>query len=339
MILPQSSASGCWVSSYELLGSCIRIEHNCLDWLSSTADFLCLPETDDQRPADIRLSFFEVDGEDEANRIIPVPDAALQQNEYLLQLNRAVPCRSYIDSPRRWVELGGYGRTWVDYSLGTATVLRYRNCGIDRVYDHLLFSFNLLNNLLAKLKLYAVHAACIRVGDKGMLITGDSGSGKSTAAFAMLQAGQAVLSDERVLLFKKDVIGAAVISDVIKLNRTAMRDLFPEAENLQTFWQTPDECYFKTGAIDHFRHSPLTTVKYLIVLEKSGTLKSRLERMHPARTVEHLFPVTLNAFEPWQLAGKFHFLAGVLAQVECYRVWFGTDMQHFSETIMNLAAS
>jgi hypothetical protein len=42
----------------------------------------------------------------------------------------------------------------------------------------------------------AVHAACVRAGDKGVLLCGDSGEGKSTLAYAGARAGWTYVSDD-----------------------------------------------------------------------------------------------------------------------------------------------
>lgn len=57
----------------------------------------------------------------------------------------------------------------------------------------------------------SVHASCVQVGDKGVLIRGASGAGKSRLAFALLLAGGAglvppvrLIADDRVLLRRRN---------------------------------------------------------------------------------------------------------------------------------------
>lgn len=57
----------------------------------------------------------------------------------------------------------------------------------------------------------SIHASCVLVGEKGVLIRGASGTGKSHLAFALLLAGGAgmvprvvLVADDRVLLHRRD---------------------------------------------------------------------------------------------------------------------------------------
>lgn len=45
-----------------------------------------------------------------------------------------------------------------------------------------------------------VHATCVAFGDRGMLILGPSGSGKSALALQLMALGAALVADDRVLL-------------------------------------------------------------------------------------------------------------------------------------------
>jgi HPr kinase/phosphorylase len=49
-----------------------------------------------------------------------------------------------------------------------------------------------------------IHASCIAVDGKGLLILGDSGSGKSSLALALMAFGAELVSDDRVLLSLED---------------------------------------------------------------------------------------------------------------------------------------
>ena len=46
----------------------------------------------------------------------------------------------------------------------------------------------------------AVHATCVAVNGKGVLIVGASGSGKSTLALQMLAMGAELVADDQVIL-------------------------------------------------------------------------------------------------------------------------------------------
>ena len=50
--------------------------------------------------------------------------------------------------------------------------------------------------MMSTLRAVAVHAACVRVGGKGILLCGDSGDGKSTLAFAGARSGWTYVTDD-----------------------------------------------------------------------------------------------------------------------------------------------
>lgn len=74
-----------------------------------------------------------------------------------------------------------------------------------------------------------------------------------------------------------------------------------------------------------------------MILQKTGSSQSYYERIKPARVVGDLFPVTLNVHDPVLLGSKFSFVMDFLQQNECYRVFFGTDMNEFARQIKKLA--
>jgi HPr kinase/phosphorylase len=49
-----------------------------------------------------------------------------------------------------------------------------------------------------------VHATCVALGDKGLLILGPSGSGKSGLALGLMATGAALVADDRVQLHRAD---------------------------------------------------------------------------------------------------------------------------------------
>ncbi len=55
-------------------------------------------------------------------------------------------------------------------------------------------------SMLASLRCIGIHGACVRVGNKGVLLCGDSGDGKSTLSFAGARAGWTYISDDATYL-------------------------------------------------------------------------------------------------------------------------------------------
>ena len=49
-----------------------------------------------------------------------------------------------------------------------------------------------------------IHASCIAIGGKGVLLLGGSGAGKSDLALRLIDDGAALVADDRTLLFVKN---------------------------------------------------------------------------------------------------------------------------------------
>jgi hypothetical protein len=83
-------------------------------------------------------------------------------------------------------------------------------------------------SMVSTLRAVALHAACVRLGDHGILLCGDSGAGKSSLAYAGARAGWAFVCDDASYLpFERD--DRMVIGNCHQVRfRPSARDLFPE---------------------------------------------------------------------------------------------------------------
>lgn len=324
---------------YEFWGTTLEICSNNPVWLNSLSSYLALTEGQACTQPDVKLALYEIEQRELADHIIPpLPDEVCKERDFTLLTDRPVPAASYRLGGQRWIDYSGYGRIWSDPARGAARAVRYRDCGVDPLFSDILFGFNPLVNLLWKAGFYSVHASCAAVDGKGVLFTGDSGQGKSTAALALLVNGCPILSDDRVLVSKRQgIYHSASASDVIKLRRDSMVNFFPQLQPVVPFRELMDEFYFKIGSAGNsFQFIPSVPVNRVVVLNKTSLPESRYERINPARTAGDLFPVTLNVSDPEIMKDKFSFLMDFLQDTPCYRVYFGTDMSLFARTIKEL---
>lgn len=269
---------------------------------------------------------------------IPLPEEEYLVEEGSVLLNRPVPYKIFAAGHMRWSDYQGYGRVRIDYARGEASVCRVRDSGIHSFYDSILLAANVLMSLLAKAGFYSVHASCVSVGGTGVLFTGHSGRGKSTAAYAMMRKGCPIISDDRVLLHKtrESYLGAA-ITDVFKLRRQAVEDFFPELSRQRPLYLHDGDYYYKVGqAESRIEFKSSTPVSKVIILEQSGKPESYITRINPARVVGELFPVTLNSNDPYNTSRKFGYLMDFLDSVDCCRLSFGTNMEHFAAAVEQL---
>ncbi len=85
--------------------------------------------------------------------------------------------------------------------------------------------------LLEALYLTPLHAACVRLGNHGVLLCGDSGVGKSSLAFACARAGWAFLSDDSTCLVRARKSRVVVANPYQMRFRESAIELFPELKD------------------------------------------------------------------------------------------------------------
>lgn len=78
-----------------------------------------------------------------------------------------------------------------------------------------------------------IHAACVAIGGRGVLLCGDSGAGKSSLSYACARAGWQFISDDCSYLLHNET-GRKVLGDCHRLRfRPSAADLFPEIDGVE----------------------------------------------------------------------------------------------------------
>lgn len=319
---------------YNVFGTTVELCFNSPRWMESMSYYLSVPCIKSQNKAEIQLALLEISS-DEADQYIPLPDDGKKQDEATLQLNRDVPYIRYVKGRQRWTDYAGYGRSWMDFGEGRGKAVRFRDSVINPYYSDIIFGYFGLINLMNKAGFYGIHASCVEVNGKGVVFTGNSGRGKSTAAYALLRRGHPILTDDRLMLVKRGAYYGISITDYIKLRCNAVHNLFPELSQKPSCRDIDGECHYKVTKIEGLSFIPSTKVYSLVTLEQTGQRRSRLEKTSPARVVGELFPVTMGVYG-LNTGDKFHFIMDFLLSVDCYHVYFGTDMEHFGHIIEEL---
>jgi hypothetical protein len=318
--------------NFNLYGTEVSLTLNSERWLKSLLSYMALPQGEAAGKAAVRLSLMELEA-GEVDHEIPLPQGLAPFFEGESFLGRSVPCRLFSTATECWRDFAGFGRVWFDTERGEGKAALIAGSDVDPLYADIMFGHNVLVELLGKEGFFAVHASCVQVAGKGILFTGLSGSGKSTAAFALMRRGHRLLADDRILLFRRGEFCAASLCDTVKVRRHALNDFFPEFRALAPFHEMDGECFFKAGAVSGGSHLGVSPIRHVMVFEKSGEPGTTVEKIKPSGVVAHLFPVTMNPGEPSQMVRKFHVLMEMLGEVTCYRVHFGTDMGRFCTAI------
>ena len=337
------------VGSFLINDIIIKIASNEQKWSRSVLSYLSMPTSSGLKAGQKVLTLdLYLCTEKELDIALPLPGEEYFRLEKTLLVDRPILNRTYRKEGKLWINYEGFGRFMLNYRNNMAVAAFLSDSGISQVYADIALGYNPLLGLLAGHGYNAIHASCAQVGGKGVLFTGDGGSGKSTSAYAMLCSGHPVLADDRILL-KEDYsveespsrispgsFSAYSISDVMKLKQEAIDSFYPEAKEIDFLHQVNDEYYFKATAYDGGSYLNSTKIDYLMVFEKTGRPESRLEKINPSRVVGDLFPVTMSNYEAATMEKKFSFLVNFLESVECFKVYFGTDMKQFVGTIENL---
>lgn len=143
----------------------------------------------------------------------------------------------------------------------------------DRSYLRYYFLEGAVMSMLDKLYLTRLHAACVRLRDRGVLLCGDSGAGKSSLAYACGRRGWTFVSDDAVSLVRsrKDL---TVIGNPYRLRfRESAGELFPEVRNQRP--ETPatgkPSIELNTATIPGFTTALTSSVDYVVFLNRQGS--------------------------------------------------------------------
>jgi len=182
-----------------------------------------------------------------------------------------------------------------------------------------------LIELLKAHRRYSLHAACVAAGERGILVAGPSGAGKTTLAVALAYAGLSFLADDMVFLSPTDagitVLGFADEVDVTDQTMAMFPALRPVARPQLAGggkWslRLEDACAAPVR---------LACRPALLVLARVGNGDD--SRIAPLSASEALIELTPNLLLTDALASQAHL--GVLAQLAdtttCVRLETGRD--------------
>jgi hypothetical protein len=132
-----------------------------------------------------------------------------------------------------------------------------------------------------------VHAGCVTLDGRGVLLMGDSGAGKSTLSFACAQAGWGYVADDASMMLNHQA-QRIVIGNCHQVRlRPSATELFPE---IRGFEITPraegkPSIEFPTANLPHLRLAEAAHVDYIVFLNRNweGSAQLRPWRRDVAR--------------------------------------------------------
>jgi hypothetical protein len=116
-----------------------------------------------------------------------------------------------------------------------------------------------------------IHAGCVALEGRGVLLCGDSGAGKSTLAYASARAGLTYISDDASLLLHSDAAQRKITGNCHQVRfRPSAVQLFPEVEGLEV---TPraigkPSIELATSLLPNFSISPHARADFIVFLNR-----------------------------------------------------------------------
>ncbi len=184
-----------------------------------------------------------------------------------------------------------------------------------------------------------VHAAAVGTEDRGVLLAGKGGSGKSTVALACLGSALKYAGDDCCLLEDGDIPRVASLYSSAKLKTMREVARFPGLESaVHNTGCGADEKPFML--LQRHRPECLTSgfpVRALLIPQVTGAASPRLEPVSTAAGLAALVPSTLRLF-PGHEREATRRMARFVARVPSYRLEVGPDLRRIPDTILELLA-
>ena len=255
---------------------------------------------------------------------------------YILILETETNLKIYTYEEQLWYLYQDLAGIWIDFKSNKIILSLAEKLFSFSYYDILFFFLYPLSLLLENFGYFRVHSSCVNIKDKAFLFTGDSGSGKSTSAFAVAANGGSIISDD--MTFIKKTAGsyrAYTIMRLVKLRNDIIRKFFPGLLQYKSLKNNEEEMYFDVSGINSEITEP-SIIRAIIILEKTGQKTTSLNKIHPSKVVPHLFPSSIRTSIEKFTHREFIFFTDLLNDVSCYKVNFGTDMPDFYKAVANI---
>jgi len=257
-------------------------------------------------------------------------------NSLILILETETNLKIYAYEEQLWYLYQDIAGIWIDFKSNKIILSLAEKLFSFSYYNILFFFLYPLSLLLENFGYFRAHSSCVNIKDKALLFTGDSGSGKSTSAFAIAVNGGSIISDDMTFIKKTaDSYRAYTITRLVKLRNDIILKFFPNLLKYKSIKNNEEEMYFDVNGINSRIPEP-SIIRAIIILEKTGKRNTSLNKIHPSKVVPHLFPSSIRTSIEKFTQREFIFFTDLLNDVSCYKVNFGTDMLDFYKVVANI---
>ncbi len=180
-----------------------------------------------------------------------------------------------------------------------------------------------------------LHASAVATERGACAFAGDSGIGKSTLATSLSLAGFAVLTDDFLILERRETVIASPSHPHVKLREDSLGALLPGATNAAPVadYTTKRRLRLdlpKWGSA--IQSHPLSRIFFLSRIETSGaasSAKPRMEALSPRDACMELvnYGIRLDSTDPGLLAREFDFAQYAANHIPIKRLWLPNDLR------------
>lgn len=229
---------------------------------------------------------------------------------------------------QRWLEVPDKGVVWCDLAVNKAVAF-VDVAGLDSawVVGHYIL-YPLWIQMLKNEGLYHLHAACVSLNGKGLLLPGHAGCGKTTLAINLVRNGFSFFGDDTVFLRPEN--GAIIVDcfpEEVKLRKGSL-DLFPELDFLRAHDPGSLKPKLQFKMQDVFKDCvqvpavvPDVIVFPKITRERATTIRPKSK----AEALGTLLKYCLFMADPSSNNKHFNILGDLVDRVPCFDADIGTD--------------
>lgn len=224
------------------------------------------------------------------------------------------------------------------YGVGYLS-LPYTDKDIQYVYS--AFLLPAVANMLWTQELFYLHASAVAMGNRGIVICGESGRGKTTLLLHLLKAGCQYLADDTVLLQKK-VSGIILLSlpTMIRITPQTVR-FFPELSSLISLDHVDERGKYKLTFSSLTPLPPLRSARPVLLLFPKITTdtESTIQPLTAIEAAVQFIPDNLVVSQMAMSHTHLAVLSYFVQHTRCYRIRLGQEMCSIGSDILELLRS
>lgn len=191
--------------------------------------------------------------------------------------------------------------------------------------------------LLRQRGLYLAHSGAVSFGERGVLIIGKAGAGKTTLALHLVGKGAKFLSDDRCFL-RRNGSGFEMLSfpEEVRVYPQNVAHL-PEFQFLQS--DSDNDKFKKSFDIQEICSDSIVNraeVEAIVFPQWCPGEESQLDAISANEAMVEMLPQTLEFLFPNTSRDLFEFISDLVMRIPCFRLYLGGDKDRWHQLVENL---